>query len=362
MTVGFSTGTLFDISGTNVQEVKVNDCKLTRYANTSSGQPYYALRIDAPNSRLLFSGNDIAAASTGNTGIQINAIETANIVGNAFTFLQVPIDLETTGGMISISGNCSTGTSGSSAMIGTATSNVQDCGNAWDKRPLNWNPVYPSYMSTALNGLTFKADGGFGVNVNAFGPNPNVTLNLVSSGSGSVSMLTRGYAPQFVVLDNSNTTTLYAQGGTASAPALINAGGSSTTGLALQNTGGGPILLGAAGVSGSSVVHMGASADQSYTAPAGVGGGTYQVPNNTSDVQLTTAPGTIASLAVTLPTQPLDGQVIDLSSVAAISVLSIQSGNSAIVFGAPSALPANGSIRFKYLGGAINAWFHRIYN
>ena len=213
MAVGFSTGTLFDISGANVSEVKITDCKLTRYAATSSGQPYFALRINAPNSRLLFSGNDVISASPGNTGIQINAIAAANIVGNTFTFLQVPIDIETTGGMISISGNSGTGTSGSGAVVGTAASNLQDCGNAWDQRPLNWNPIYPSYMSTALNGLTFRADGGFGVNVNTEGPSPNISLNLVSTGSGSVSMLTRGYAPQFVVQDNLNTTTLFATGG-----------------------------------------------------------------------------------------------------------------------------------------------------
>ena len=362
MTVGFSTGTLFDISGTNVAEVKITDCKLTRYAATSSGQPYYALRINAPNSRLLFSGNDVLSASPGNTGVQINGIAAASIVGNAFTSLQVPIDIETTGGMISISSNSSTGTSGSSAILGTATSNVQECSNAWDQRPLNWNPIYPSYMSTALNGLTFRADGGFGVNVNAEGPSPNISLNLVSTGSGSVSMLTRGYAPQFVVQDNLNTTAVFAKGGTASAPALINAAGSSTTGLALQSTGGGPIQLGSGGVSGSSVVHKGATADQSYSAPVGISGGTYLVPNNTSDIQLTTVSGTVTSLVVTLPTQPVDGQVLDLSSVATISSLSVRSGNSAGVIGAPSELPSSGSIRFKYLGGAINAWFHRGYH
>jgi hypothetical protein len=178
MTVGFSTGTLFDISGANVAEVKITDCKLTRYAATSFGQPYYALRINAPNSRLLFSANDVIPASAGNTGIQINAIANANIVGNAFTFLHVPIDIETTAGFIAISGNSSVGTSGSSALLGTATANVQECGNAWDQRPLNWNPIYPSYVSTALNGLTFRADGGFGVNVNAEGPSPNISLNL----------------------------------------------------------------------------------------------------------------------------------------------------------------------------------------
>lgn len=107
---------------------------------------------------------------------------------------------------------------------------------------------------------------------------------------------------------------------------------------------------------------MGAIADQSYSAPAGISGGTYLVPNNTSDIQLTTGFGAVASLSVTLPTLPIDGQVLDLSSVAAISTLSIQSGNSAGVVGAPSELPANGSIRFKYLGGAINAWFHRGYH
>lgn len=362
MAIGFSTGTIFDISGANVAEVRITDSKLTRYANIATGQPYYGLRIDAPNARLLFSGNELVPVSTGNTGIQINAIGSANIVGNTFNFLQAPIDIETTSGNISISSNTSIGTAGSKAVIGIATANVQDWGNAWDQRPLNWNPIYPAYASTALNGLSFRADGGFGVNISAMGSSPNVTLNLASAGSGSVSLLTRGAAQQLVIQDNLNTTTLFATGGTASAPASISAAGSSSTGLAMQSSGGGPLQLGQIGGSGSAVIHMGATADRSYSAPAGVGGGTYRVPNNTSDVQLTIAGGSIASLVVVLPAQPVDGQIVDLSSVASITSLSVQSGSSAAVVGAPSGLPGNGAIRFKYLGGAINSWFHRAYN
>ncbi len=361
MTVGFTTGTLFDISGANVAEVKISDCKLTRYANTTAGQPYYALRINAPNARLLFSENDLLPASGGNIGVQVNAVASANIVGNSFSSLQAAIDIETTSGLISLSGNLSRNTVGPSAIVGTGTSNVQDYGNAWDQRPLNWNPVYPSFMSTAQNGLAFRGDGGFGVSVDAVGPSPDVGLNLVSSGAGSVSFLTRGFSPQLVVKDNANTTSVIAIGGSAGAPASISAEGSSTTGLALQNSGGGPVQIGSLGVSGSSIVHRGATADQSYSAPAGISGGTYQVSNNTSDVQLTTGGGTIASLAVTLPTQPIDGQVLDVSSVAAISSLNIQSGNGSAVVGAPATLGANGCLRFKYLGGNINKWFHRAF-
>jgi hypothetical protein len=141
MTIGFSTGTVFDISGANVAEVKISDCKLTRYGNSSSGQPFCALRIDAPNSRVVFAANDVLPASGGNIGIQINAIATAHVVGNMFAGLQAPIDVETTSGVISLSGNTSTGTSGPKAIIGTAGSNVQDWGNAWDKRPLTHQSV-----------------------------------------------------------------------------------------------------------------------------------------------------------------------------------------------------------------------------
>jgi hypothetical protein len=68
------------------------------------------------------------------------------------------------------------------------------------------------------------------------------------------------------------------------------------------------------------------------------------------------------SLIVILPTRPVDGQALDISTVAAIVALTFQSGNSAAVVGAPSSLASNGAIRFKYLGGSINAWFHRSYN
>jgi len=362
MTIGFATGTVFDISGTNVAEIKISDCKLTRYGRSSSGQPFFALRIDAPNARILFDGNDVLPASGGNVGVQLNAIATAHIVGNIFTGFLAPVDIETTGGVILLSGNTSSGTSGANAVIGTGTSNVQDWGNAWDKRPLNWNPIYPSYMSAALNGLAFRADGGSGVNINAEGPSANVTLNLVSSGSGAVAILTRGFAPQLVVQDSPSTTTLIASGGNASSPALISVSGSSPSGLALQSAAGGPIRLGSAGASGSSVVYLGAAVDQSYTAPVGIIGGIYRVPNNTSDVQLTTSGGTIASLNVTLPSQPIDGQVLDISSVAPITGLAVQSGNGSALIGAPSTLAANGSVRLKYFGGSINAWIYRSYS
>lgn len=360
MTLGFSTGSVFGISGTNVSEVKITDCKLTRFGDTGAGQPYCALHIDAPNARLLFAGNDVAPATVGNNGVEIAAVFTATLVGNAFSFLQAPLLITTTAGFISLAGNSSIGTSGSSAIVGTATSNVQDLGNAWDQRPLNWNPIVPSYASPALNGLTFKADGGFGAIIAAAGPGPNITLSLVSAGSGSVSFLTRGFAPQLVVEDAPSTTTLIATGGTAGAPASFSAAGSSSTGMALQNLGGGPLQLGSIGSTGSGIIHLGALADQSFCLP-GLSGGTYQVPNNSSDAQLTTTSGTIANLTVVLPTQPVDGQILDLCSVAAISSLSIQSGNGTPVIGAPSALPANGAIRFKYFGGATSKWFHRMY-
>jgi hypothetical protein len=109
------------------------------------------------------------------------------------------------------------------------------------------------------------------------------------------------------------------------------------------------------------VIRKGAIADQSYSVPAGITGGAYQIPNNTSDVQLTTASGAIGSMTVVLPSQPVDGQLVDIASVAAINSLSVQSGNGSTVIGAPAELGTNGCIRFKYFGGTINAWFHRAY-
>jgi hypothetical protein len=329
MMIGFSTGSVFGISGANVAEVKITDCKLTRFANTAAGQPYCALHIDAPNARLLFVGNEVVPASVGNNGVELAAVLTAHLVGNSFNVLEAPLLITTTAGLISLAGNSSIGTTGSSAIAGTATSNVQDLGNAWDQRPLNWNPVVPIYTSSALNGLAFQPDGGFGSIIAAAGSSANIAMNLVSAGSGSISFLTRGGAsPQLVVNDAANTTTLIATGGTPSIPASFSAAGSSSTGLALQNAGGGPLQLGTAGSTGSSVIHLGALIDQSFVLPA-VTGGSYQVPNNSSDAQLTTATGTIDNLTVVLPTQPVDGQILDLCSVSAISSLSIQSGNTA---------------------------------
>ena len=115
MEVGFSEGMIFDIRGDHVYEIRVTDSKLTRYAHNGVISPQPALRIDAPNARLSLIGNEILPQD-GGVGVQISAILAATIVGNCFSGCNLPLDIETGAGFLTLAGNTSVGTNGASAI------------------------------------------------------------------------------------------------------------------------------------------------------------------------------------------------------------------------------------------------------
>ena len=131
--VGFAQGAIFDIAGTNVAEVKIAGCKLTRHANTTVPGLYHALRIAAPNAKLTFANNDIAPASRLGSGLRIEAVKWASITGNTFDACVTPVDLAAPHGRVLLSANFSSGTLGPLAVAHTGGAQVLDAANAWDK-------------------------------------------------------------------------------------------------------------------------------------------------------------------------------------------------------------------------------------
>ncbi len=115
MEVGFAQGAVFDIKGDAVYEIHITDSKLTRYSHGGVIGPFPALRIDAPAARLTLAGCDILP-NDGGLGVQITAIAAATITGNCFAGCAVPVDIETTTGAITLSGNTSVATSGAYAV------------------------------------------------------------------------------------------------------------------------------------------------------------------------------------------------------------------------------------------------------
>ncbi len=115
MEVGFCEGGIFDIRGDYVYEIRITDCKLTRYSHNSVISPNPALRIDAPNGRLSFIGNEVLPQD-GGVGVQITNILAATLVGNDFSGCAIPVDIETALGLITLSGNTATATSGVSTI------------------------------------------------------------------------------------------------------------------------------------------------------------------------------------------------------------------------------------------------------
>ena len=77
-----------------------------------------------------------------------------------------------------------------------------------------------------------------------------------------------------------------------------------------------------------------------------VAGATVAISNNMTGLILEPA-GTLATLTITLPTAPRDGQLLFISTIATITTLTI-SGGAIGANQSPSTLTAGDSIRFVY--------------
>lgn len=116
----------------------------------------------------------------------------------------------------------------------------------------------------------------------------------------------------------------------------------------------GTLSLGTAGSAGVGVQLLGAHADASVVQTTPATGFAYTVPNNVSTVQFTPA-GALASGAITLPANPIAGQVLYLCSTQTIGGLAIAASAGQTINGTmPTVLPAGESILVQYQG---TAWF-----
>lgn len=355
MEVGFCSGTIFDIAGANMLDIAITNSKLVYYANTATPGPYYAARINAPNARFLFVGNDVTAETGGNTGVQIAAVTVATIAGNSFAGLAAPIDVETTAGTVMLGANTSINTTGPSSIIGTGAANVKDAGNGWDKPNLAYNAVETAWRANAVNGLQVNPGAsGTGAALLAHGADANVQLYIGGQGTMPISVLTRQSIEQFRVADSIGATNfVVASGGTAALPATLGVGGTAAdVGLAVSGMGSGATLLGSAS---SAVALLGAVAERAYSVQTPVSGAAITVPDTISLLQLN-PPGTLASLAVTLPVHPVDGQVVAIATTQTITALVLSANPGQTLLGAPSTLAANSAVEFRFLG---STWFRK---
>jgi hypothetical protein len=131
--IGFAAGALFEIAGPNVAEVKIADCKLTRYANTDTTGLYHALRIAAPHARLTFANNDVWPARTYGSGVRVESVKWASITGNTFDGCLTPVHIASRHGRVLLATNLSEDTRGPLSVNRHEESPVLDAANAWDK-------------------------------------------------------------------------------------------------------------------------------------------------------------------------------------------------------------------------------------
>lgn len=358
MELGFCCGNIFDIEGQNILDVSITNNKLAYFANTTTPGPYFAARINAPNARLLFAGNTVFPNSSGNIGVQVNGISVAHIASNNFGNLAAAVDVETTSGMVVMAANAAAGTSGASSVIGIGTSNVKDAGNGWDKPNRSYNAVNTNFVANAVNWLQINPGStGNGVGVVAEGGDANVQLFLGSAGTFPVSILTRQYLEQLRISDVPSVTNfLQASGGNTSTPASLVVGGSAgNVGLNISAAGTATTSLGSTGTTGSPVAFLGAHADRSYSLQAPTSGASIVIQNNVSLLQINPS-GALASLTITMPPNPLDGQVVAIASTQTITTLTLNANTGQRLLGAPTTLPANSAVEFRFLAGT---WFRK---
>jgi hypothetical protein len=86
--------------------------------------------------------------------------------------------------------------------------------------------------------------------------------------------------------------------------------------------------------------------------PAAGNTGTLVIPNQTCFYVIDGA-GTISAFTYTMPANPLDGQILRISSKVAVSTLTLQANTGQTLLGAPTSASAN---------SAVGAWIYRAAN
>lgn len=127
--IGFADGSLFDIEGLNVQEVKLA-LKAARYGRLGHG---FGVRIKAPNAAFELTNTGFVPAHGGLTGVRIEGpSRLASLVGNRFYGLDAPVQLDGPG-LYHLAANASVGTTGARSVTGEGVAAAVGGGNFWDR-------------------------------------------------------------------------------------------------------------------------------------------------------------------------------------------------------------------------------------
>lgn len=370
VTIPFVNGSLAAITGGNVSNVSVTDIRCNAFGHTPNGiGPYYGFQFNTPNANIRIANCDLQPnnSSLSTTGVQITACSSATISDCVFRYIRAPIDIETSTGVVTLIGNTTQATQGSSPIVGIGTGNVHDLGNSWDITQLSYNGFSPNnFRADATIGLTPVACSGtaayVGMQPSALGSAGGTRFGVTALGSSPVSLLTNAFNEEQLRVNRVVSAVNYVamHGSVSGSPALITTGGADTnSGLQLCGLASGATYLGSAGPSGSPTIRLGAIADQSYVVSAPGNGFTVTVPANCATLLLRPS-GTLAVGTIVLPGALADGEKIAIWTSETITALTVSGTVGTTVNNGHSfQLAANSAVSF-FWNAANSTWFQSL--
>ena len=367
ITIPFINGSFVNIEGSNVSNLSFLDIRCNAFGHTTGGVgPYFGFQLSVPNANVRIVDCDFQPASWGlsNTGIQILACAQATISGCVFRGLSAPIDIETLSGVISIFGNTTLSTQGSSVIVGIGQANVRDLGNSWDISNFAYNGFAPSnFRPGATIGITPVASTSsssyVGLQPSSSGTAGGTRFGVTALGSSPVSILTNSFTEEQVRVSRVPSAVNYlslkgsASGGVAQ---VTTGGGDANSALQVTGLASGVTYLGSSGPSGSPVIRLGGIADQSYVTSVPSNGFTLTIPQNCSTFFLRPSVN-INNGTVVLPTAGLDGQIVNILTSKTVVALTVNAQSGQYISGtSPFQLNSNSSVGYFWNSGSAT-WY-----
>lgn len=196
-------------------------------------------------------------------------------------------------------------------------------------------------IDTLAAGTITQAKGIIGILVNQSGTMTNAKGMSSELSNGTGRTITNGYGYYADIAANGGTITKYVG---YAMPATLNTG--ITTKYFFEN-----LDTAAPSITKAPIVQQ----DYGYSMPTT--GTTVVFPNNYSDFSIVPS-GTLATLTLTLPSSPIDGQNITFSTTQAITAITLNPPIGTIM-NAPTALTAGQTIEFKWYGQGVNLWVRK---
>lgn len=196
-------------------------------------------------------------------------------------------------------------------------------------------------IDTLAAGTITQAKSIIGILVNQSGTMTNAKGMSSELSNGTGRTITNGYGYYADIAANGGTITKYVG---YAMPATLNTG--ITTKYFFEN-----LDTAAPSITKAPIVQQ----DYGYSMPTT--GTTVVFPNNYSDFSIVPS-GTLATLTLTLPSSPIDGQNITFSTTQAITAITLNTPIGTIM-NAPTALTAGQTIEFKWYGQGINLWVRK---